>query len=125
MNAPTVKTLVDRLGVDRDTAARVRGLLTGDTDPETIPETAAWVRACYHRPHWTDIALHAVDVVLGTFGVEGWSTGYGRGGVSYCNTGETYTPTVVLIHNSRTGARSWAVCSWGSIVEGVHETPDF
>ena len=32
---------------------------------------------------------------LASFGVEGWSTGYGSGGVSYLNYGDPYDATIV------------------------------
>jgi hypothetical protein len=82
---------------DADTAARIVRFIDGDEDPRSVPETDAWVRACYHEPGADEQALHAADVLLGTYGVEGWASDDGRSGVSYCNAGDTYEPTLFLV----------------------------
>lgn len=111
--APSVRTLMARLEIDRDQARAVLALLKGEVnpnDPDRFPRTVAWLRRCYHAPHVSDAVLHAVDEVLETFGVEGWATSAYEG-VSYCNTGDTYAPTVCLLPGNR-----WAVAAWGDLV---------
>lgn len=82
---------------DADTAARIARFISGREDPRSVPETDAWVRSCYHEPDEDEQALHAADVLLGTYGVEGWADDDGRSGVSYCNTGDTYEATLFLV----------------------------
>jgi hypothetical protein len=60
-------------------------------------------------------ALKIMDGALETFGVEGFSgrSVYGHDGLSYLNTGDTYTPTVIYDYKSGT----WKITSWGDMVE--------
>jgi len=85
---------------DAETAERIARIIDGDEDPRDVPETDAWVRSCYHEPDHEEQAIHAADVLLGTYGVEGWASEDGRSGVSYCNTGDTYAPTLFLVRGS-------------------------
>jgi len=78
-------------------------------DPERFPETANWERRCYHTPSRRELVLAAIDECLETFGVEGFQTR--RGWLSYCNTGDSYAPTVC----ERDGI--FFIASWGDIVE--------
>ena len=101
MRYPSIKTIETRLNLDRDTAKKVRGLIDGSLDPETIPETARWIDKCYHRPSEDELIMHAVDVLLENFGVGSLGeTARSRyrfaPQYSYSNTGETYAPTVIL-----------------------------
>lgn len=83
---------------DADTAEKIRAMVRGDLDPRTVSErTDAWARACHHPPGQDELTLHAADELLGTYGVEGWSSEDGRTGVSYCNTGDTYGRTLFLV----------------------------
>ena len=112
MRYPSVKNLAT-LTDDVDTAKRVRRILDGTESPETVEQTAEWVRQCYYRPSKGELKMHACNVLLGGYGVEAcwkhsdtyWPT------LTYINMGDTYTPTLV-----RT-ARSYRVTDWGSIVE--------
>ncbi len=84
-------------GVDPDAIARITDLIAGDADPLDVEATAAWERQCYHRPSDNDLILHAADVLLDNFGVEGWTIGDSMTeGVSYSNTGDMYAPTLAL-----------------------------
>jgi hypothetical protein len=83
---------------DADTAAKIASMIHGDTDPRDVSErTDAYARRCYHDPGRDLLVLHAADELLQTCGVEGWSTNGGRDGVSYCNNGDTYAPTLFLV----------------------------
>ena len=59
-------------------------------------------RECYHALSWGDYALEAANVLMGGYGVEGFTyPDQFRYGVSYVNMGDTYEPT--LIYDSRSG----------------------
>lgn len=120
MRTPTVARLMAELRLDKATAQTVRILMRRETFPQdapaAFPRTCTWLRACYHRPHWTDVALHAIDELLRTHGVEGWPDPKDmRHGVSYCNTGDTYATTIALIHDG--DGRRWYLGSWGDLAE--------
>ena len=114
MRYPSVKTIERGLGIEHALAVKVRELLDGRLDPATVPETAAWIRQCYHMPSLAELKMHAVDAVLGNYGVEGFSNG--RVSVAYSNTGDTYAPTIVRCTAWRD---RYAVASWGDTVESL------
>jgi len=62
-------------------------------------------------------ALEAMNIALDTFGVDFVAPRRGdysaARGLEFLNTGETYTPTVIYDHGSKT----WKITSWGDIVE--------
>lgn len=63
-----------------------------------------------------DIALAAIDAVLGTHGVEGFAADFrGDNAVSYANTGDSYIVTVCLV--TADGLTSWRVSSVGEVIE--------
>lgn len=107
MNYPSVKKLCEI--TDIETAKQIRGILDGSIDPETVPQTADWVRQCFNRPSDTELALHAADVLLGNFGVEAFETKQGY--CEYSNTGDSYAWT--LCH----WRGRFHVCSWADIAE--------
>lgn len=115
MAIPSIKT-IERCGVDRATAIKVRKVLDGRLAPQDASEACrAWVRACYHEPSLTEQALCAVDDLLGNHGIE--ALGEGRTmrapQYAYSNTGDSYALTVVRDYeNGR-----WLVASWGGLVE--------
>lgn len=138
MNAPSVKTLRERLDLDETTARAIRRIMKwnpplgvrahhvanafvewlsdADVSAGAVDAANQRVRECYHPPNWTDVALHAIDAILGTYGIEGMAHPDNfRCGFSYCNTGETYNPTVLLATWSE--GDQWYVCSWGDFVE--------
>jgi len=95
----TTKTLAERLQVDEDRAAKVKGLINKEIDPEDFKSVQDWVRRCYHKPRDTELRMCAIDEVLETCGVEavrGEDLGgyYGEVRGTYCNTGDMYTETV-------------------------------
>jgi hypothetical protein len=118
MRAPTVQRLQDTLGIDADKADTIRALIRGEVHPGAVwGGDAGYLRSCYHKPHMADRVLHAIDAILDTCGIEGWANpdDGGRSGVSYCNTGEAYAPTVYLITDWR--GRRFGIGSWGDLVE--------
>lgn len=77
---------------------------------ETLPAGLARIRECYNPPTTSDVRLHCLDALLGTFGVEAFQTRNGTW-VEYLNTGETYSPTIVRMHGN------YRIASWGDIAE--------
>lgn len=100
-----VREMIGKRGDVRN-ARRVWRILRGDEDPETVPETAAWVRQCYNRPRASELQLHAADILLGNHGVEGFELPDGSF-LSYSNTGDSYDYTVVRLHGEFR-ASTWA-----------------
>ena len=77
---------------------------------EALPAGAARVRECYHPPATSDLRLTCLDALGETFGVESFQLRDG----SYCdylNTGDTYTPTLLLVRGR------YRVACWGDIAE--------
>jgi hypothetical protein len=74
-----------------------------------------FVDSCYHiRPR--DIALAAIDAVLETCGVEGFTADFrGDNAVNYANTGDSYVATVCLV--TVDGVTSWRVVSYAELIE--------
>lgn len=81
------------------------------------PAGAARIAECYHPPRKYDVRLTVCDAIMETCGVEYIAhkddTYHEAYGLSYCNKGETYAPT--LIYNHKRG--TYRVGSWGDIVE--------
>lgn len=77
---------------------------------ETLPAGLARIRECYNPPTTSDVRLHCLDALLGTFGVEAFQTRNGTW-VEYLNTGETYCPTIVRMNGN------YRIASWGDIAE--------
>lgn len=77
---------------------------------ETLPAGEARIRECYNPPTTSDIRMHCLDALLGTFGIEAFQTRNGTW-VEYLNTGETYSPTIVRMNGH------YRIASWGDIAE--------
>lgn len=77
---------------------------------ETLPAGLARIRECYNPPTTSDVRLHCLDALLGTFGVEAFQTRNGTW-VEYLNTGESYCPTIVRMNGN------YRIASWGDIAE--------
>lgn len=77
---------------------------------ETLPAGLARIRECCNPPTTSDIRMHCLDALLGTFGVEAFQTRDGTW-VEYLNTGDTYSPTIVLMSGN------YRIASWGDIAE--------
>jgi hypothetical protein len=130
MRVPSIKTLTTRFpNLSRDEAKLIRALGHATDDGEKLrqiveelsPKTAAYVRSMHGEP-WSShmwrvtVALHAMDVVLGTFGVEGLGPTSGPSYAppyEYLNAGDTYATT--LIYRNKTDTLS--VGNWGDIAE--------
>ena len=118
MNYPSVKTIESKLDLDRETAKKIRGLMDGSIDPETVEHTEQWVRQCYNRPSEDELIMDAIDSVLFNCGVESLGDDLGSfyryaPQYSLSNAGDTYATTVIL--NNETGR--FSIGSWGDLVE--------
>ena len=77
---------------------------------ETLPAGLARIRECYNPPTTSDVRLHCLDALLGTFGIEAFQTRNGTW-VEYLNTGDTYAPTIIRMNGH------YRIASWGDIAE--------
>jgi hypothetical protein len=133
MRAPSVKTLTANFRISPDEAKLIRKIATTADDGEElktlidarVPATSSYVRSLFSNPYrsriWrTTVALHAMNDIMGTHGVEG--LGPGRSGdyappYEYLNTGDTYASTLVF---DRDKDRLF-ISSWGNIAEAHPE----
>ena len=120
MRYPSIKTILQIPRVTLEQAKRVRGLMDGSIDPETSPAVQRWVRWCYNKPDRNECVMRAIDEELGTCGVEAirsekhWRHYYCDIVAVYCNTGDSYCPTVLL---SYLHGEAFRIISWGDFVE--------
>ena len=130
MQAPSAKTLLSEFRqLSPEDAKLIRALAAATADGERlkklvdtrVPATANYVRSLYSDPYrsrlWRNtVALHAMNELLGTAGVEG--LGPPRGGdyappYEYLNIGDTYAGTLIYDR----GRDRLFVGSWGDVVE--------
>jgi len=97
----------------------IRGRVNPLDYPKRFPKTNSWVKCCYNLPKLNEIRLEAISEVIGGFGteaieVEGFFHPYYRNlGASYVNTGDTYSPTILLDHIKQV----WKLTTWGDWIE--------
>ena len=91
---------------------------------EELSGTATYVRQLWRMPWWASywrrtIVLHAVNELVGGFGVEALGEHNGRAPSSppfeYINMGDTYAAT--LVYETETDELS--IGSWGDVVEAL------
>jgi hypothetical protein len=100
-----------------DAVDTLLGLVNGEicTDHGFQSVTDAVRRCAWHVSHVERVML-ACDEVLGTYGVEAIvPDGDWRAAASYCNTGDTYAPTILYCHRDS----EYMVTSWGDYVENM------
>lgn len=97
---------------DVDAAYQV---LTGESDPCEVSEsTRKWERKCFHRPNLQELALHAIDALVGTSGVEAiYHDDWGDPTFEYLNTGDTYAATLLVSDGDA------VIGCWGDVVEAL------
>lgn len=118
MSVPSVKTLTERLNLDRDTALKVRGVLKGKIPAREILGTTKQPHESAHERK-----LDAVSKLIEGYGVEyqpdasddlGYHidtrTTLGRG-FYYVDMGDTYNATII-----RTRANHYIVACWGDLI---------
>ena len=129
MRCPSSQKLQEYLHLSPEQARLVRALAKAADDGEVLaalvesscPDTAAYVRSMHSDPYgshmWrVTVALHAMDKVVGTYGVEPLGPPQGTSYAppyEYLNTGDTYGAT--LIYHRKTDSLS--IGSWGDIAE--------
>ena len=112
MGYPTVKTLLRITDGDEAKATELRAILTSDCEWQNYSCPVKYYGKCFNRPDTWYLQMLACDTVLDTFGIE-----YAENpkdparSFDYCNTGETYCPTLCC-RNGR-----FFVAAWGDIVE--------
>jgi len=120
---PSIKTIATRLSwLDSEQVKQIRGLIDGSVNPL---EASSWVRNWNNRhqnePTKIEQIINAIDEVMNTHGVEslytGWDNYLQHPTAIYCNTGETYTPTVVYCYKTE----RFKIMSWGDYYEQCGE----
>lgn len=128
MITPELRRL-ESLGLTRDQARLIKriGRSTHDrSELERLIErhcdsTHRYARSCHSDPYatlmWrTTLALHAIDTILGTHGVEPLGgNSYEAPPYEYCNTGDPYSATLIY---KRSSDRLF-VGSWGDIIDQI------
>ena len=117
---PSVSTIQTRLGISREKANQVRGLMDKSRiKTRSFESVRAWEAQCFNKPEWVERCLCAIDEVIGGFGVEGIdgndfvSPFWRHERIAYVNMGDPYAPTVIY----DTAREKFYVCSWGDHVE--------
>jgi hypothetical protein len=118
MRMPSSRRLQDELRLTPEQAKLIRAIGHAADDGEilsslieaSVPKTAEYVRRMhsdpYHSHMWRiTVALHAMDAILGTFGVEALGPPSGLSHsppYEYLNTGETYDATLIYRRHTDT-----------------------
>ena len=113
---PSLKTLVRDLSVTPEMATRLRAIMAGEiriTDNPDFPRTNAWIGQCHHKPRRIDLILSALNEAYETHGIDRLDNREGAIVAKYLNTGDTYAPTILFLHETR----AFRVSSWGDFVE--------
>ena len=130
MRSPSVKRLVETFKIAPSGAKLVKKLARATDNPGALadsvekhcPATYEDARSCPGDPYrdhmWrVNVVLHAVDVILGTHGVECLRRKHGRPleapPYEYCNAGDPYTATLIY---SRATDNIYIGC-WATLVE--------
>ena len=108
-------------GYTAQQAEKIIGLIHGTIEPESFKSVEKWVSDCYNQPHDIELILKACNEALETHGIESItptegehiSMYWGNCVASYCNTGDTYCPTVLY----DTKAGFFRFISWGDFIE--------
>lgn len=120
MRLPSIERMQSVLSIDLETAKRIRKIMEASNLEKVceLSENARrWVSACYRAPGLSITKMYAIDEVLETHGIEyqGKGSNQKSPAFDYCNAGDTYAPTVLLIWG--TNGPRFAVGCWGDIVE--------
>lgn len=136
MRMPSVKTLCAEFrNLERSDALLLRRIGKAAHSEERLravieakcPATADYVRGMYGNPYdshmWrVTVALHAMDKILGTCGVEGLGGGnaFNAPPYEYLNAGDPYVATLIYTRATDT----IRVGSWGDIAERLPRPDD-
>ena len=116
INYPSVRRIQSVQNIDLDVAKTIRKVMEADTHEavcELSRRASDYVRSCYHRPALSHVKMYAIDELFESYGVEYIGKGYSQKSpaIEYCNSGDGYNPTVMLV-NGR-----FRVGCWADIVE--------
>ena len=110
---PSIKTLMERLGIDKTKAQKIRALMKGEQYDMDYGNPNP-------REQEIDMILDDINKILNGHGVEhienygNWvNHWYQNTNLLYVNMGDTYTPTIVY----DTEKEQFICGDWGSIVE--------
>jgi hypothetical protein len=111
----TTEQIARHFNIDDTTAATVLGIIRGTVDPcEASSDARAWVDRCHHRPGTREIQLRALVQVLDGSGDEAiWGRDEYQPVAAYVNTGDTYSPTIILDYI----AARWRLSTFGDFIE--------
>ena len=109
---PTQKTLKRICWLDAKQRVMVRKLIGKKVKTTSFQNVQAWVKNCYSQPTYLERLLVALDEVCETSGVE-CIRDYDEVLVSYLNTGNSYTETLIFRHD----LGRFQVMSCGDFVE--------
>lgn len=108
-------------GVSEQRARAAARLLAGELEPDRFPAVRERLRGMWHMPPRAELVLETVNALVGGFGVEGlriegaWLDAYhGDIVASYVSTGDAYSATVLLDHESG----DFVLTTYGDWVEG-------
>lgn len=100
MSYPSVKTIQDRLLLDKCKAKLVRSIMDqtmrSSAILETFPAVHEWYRQCYYRPRRIEVEMKALDAALEGHGTEAvWGDSSITWPVAeYVNMGDPYVQTI-------------------------------
>lgn len=135
VRTPSAKKLLEAFpDLDAKQARLIRALAKAVSEPEEletlvekVPATQRYVRSLFSSPYdgsagWRiTVAMHAINEILGGFGVEGLGGSHDRAPLyEYVNMGDTYA-TTLLYDNDKDRL---FISSWGDVVESDPRTGD-
>ena len=85
-----------------------------------LPATSKWVNQCHNEPRRSEIKMEALNELLHGYGVEALRIEDAHVDnfhfdivASYLNTGDTYSPTILLDHEES----KFRLTTWGDFME--------
>jgi hypothetical protein len=102
--------------MDKTAALAVVMLCNGTNDPMNHEAARKRSAECYNAPSTTDLILHAINALVGGFGVEGvpyYENAMRDEFIDFVNMGDTYSTTILC--NPETG--KFEIGDWGSLYE--------
>lgn len=113
--APSCKRLVNSLKLTKQQAIKVRRIIHGTLNPETIEAVSSWVDQCYHKPTDLELRMAAINSIIECYGVEAippnFTGNYPK--AVFCNVGETYDLTILYDYSTDT----FKLTSYGDYIE--------
>lgn len=127
-----ISALVEAFNLDEEDAKMLLRIIRYKVNPMSMPERFPRTCESYYYLHLergdtdNEMRLSALDELLETCGVEAIRTTefidhyHGDTRASYLNTGDSYTPTILLDHRDL----RWRLTSWCDFVESIDGTKD-